>query len=325
MTIKFILMFCSFIIISIIVFSFDKFSQYWFVYFCTFGMVIGQALFPIWFFQGIEEMKYITYLNILAKSIFTIAIFIFIKNPSDYYLVPIFISIGFIISGVLSLILIYKKFDIRFKFQNIKTIIFYLKDGWHIFLSSIFTTFYTVSTIFILGLFTNNQIVGYYSLSEKIVKGIGSLFTPINSAIFPYVSNLKINYHNKAITFINKVTIYSAIFMFILSIFIFIYAKEIILLLSNDNFIDSIIILQILSFFPFIITIATIFSTNYFINFDLKHLLSKIYMYSAILSMILSFTLIPIYGAIGSAISVMIIEIFATFYMYLIIKRRILN
>ncbi|NOX14490.1 MAG: oligosaccharide flippase family protein, partial [Epsilonproteobacteria bacterium] len=102
MTIKFMLMIVSFILLSILVFSFTKFSANWEVYFLTFGMVIGQVLFPIWFFQGMEKMKYIAYLNIFAKSIFTVAIFVFVHKQSDFWKVPFLNSIGFIVAGIWS-------------------------------------------------------------------------------------------------------------------------------------------------------------------------------------------------------------------------------
>ncbi len=83
MIIKLGLLFLSFVIMSILVFSFWKFRQDWLIYYLTFGMVVGQVLFPVWFFQGMERMKYITFLNITAKLIFTIAIFVFIRQASD--------------------------------------------------------------------------------------------------------------------------------------------------------------------------------------------------------------------------------------------------
>ena len=140
MTIKIILTVLSFILMTILVFTFKKFSQHWEVYFLTFGLIIGQALFPVWFFQGHEKMKYMTYLNILAKSIFTIAVFIFVRNEYDYWKVPLLTSIGFIVVGVLSQIIIKKKFKVSFEFQSFDKIKYYLKDGWHIFISGIFTS-----------------------------------------------------------------------------------------------------------------------------------------------------------------------------------------
>ena len=80
LTIKFILIILSFIILSFIVFIFEKFNSHIELYFITFISVIGQAFFPIWYFQGMEKMRYITIINISSKVIFTMAIFIFVHK-----------------------------------------------------------------------------------------------------------------------------------------------------------------------------------------------------------------------------------------------------
>mgnify|MGYP000562798172 CR=1 FL=1 len=48
----------------------DEFRDNWDLYFITFGMVVGSVIYPVWLFQGMEKMKYISILNIIAKSIF---------------------------------------------------------------------------------------------------------------------------------------------------------------------------------------------------------------------------------------------------------------
>jgi PST family polysaccharide transporter len=87
MLIKFVLMIISFLLLLLLVCSFNKFKVHSIVFLMTFGMVIGQVLFPQWLFQGMERMKYITFLNILAKVIFTIAIFIFVKDQMVFLLI----------------------------------------------------------------------------------------------------------------------------------------------------------------------------------------------------------------------------------------------
>jgi Polysaccharide biosynthesis protein. len=135
MIIKLALMILSLILMSIIIFSFEKFKQDWIVYYLTFGMVVGQVLFPTWFFQGMEKMKYITFLNILAKVIFTVAIFVFVKEASDYLYVPILNSLGFIIAGILGLWIVFRDFEISFKVPSLEILKYHLKDGFPLFLS----------------------------------------------------------------------------------------------------------------------------------------------------------------------------------------------
>lgn len=60
----------SFIVLILIVFSVDKFKIDWNIYISTFGIVIGNVMFPIWFFQGMENMKVVSILNAISKIIF---------------------------------------------------------------------------------------------------------------------------------------------------------------------------------------------------------------------------------------------------------------
>ena len=323
MTIKFILMIVSFIVMTIIVFSFEKFSQNWNIYFLTFGIVLGQVLFPVWFFQGMERMKYITYLNILAKSIFTVAIFVFVQNKEDFWIVPLLTSIGFIVAGIWSLLIINSTFKIKFKFQKKEIIFYYLYEGWYIFISGIFTLAYTLSIPFILGLLTNNTILGYYSISEKIIKSISSLYIPLNQAVYPYINKLIQTSEKKAKKFILRLLGTSGVTMLILSIIIYLSSKYIIYFITGKILIQAIIVLKILSIFPFIITIARIFSFNYIISFGYKKELSTIYLLSALVSIPIILFLIISYQEIGAALAVIIIESFVNILMYKLILTKI--
>jgi len=189
--IKFTLIVISFLILSIIVFSFEKFSSDWELYYLTFLWVIGQALFPIWYFQGLEKMKYITIVNITSKLIFTIAIFIFIQNETDYIIVPILNGLGFIVGGILSLWIINKNFNQSFKIQSMQIVMMHFRDSSQFFLSRVSVSIYTSSNAFVLGLFTNITIVGYYSIAEQLYKAIQGFYQPIVQVLYPYVAKEK--------------------------------------------------------------------------------------------------------------------------------------
>jgi polysaccharide transporter, PST family len=320
MTIKFILMFVSFLLLTVLVFSFEKFSQDALIYFVSFGTVIGQFLFPVWFFQGMERMKFITYINIGSRLLFTIAIFIFVQEKSDFYMVPLLSALGTVIGGLYALYFIKTNFDIKFAFQKKTTLKYYLNEAHHIFISKLAVSLYTISTTFILGIFTNNTIVGYFAAGDKIIQALRGLMSPVSQTIYPYLSK-KVHHSKKdSLRFIKKVAFYVAIFTSLVSLFIFIFAEFLVNLLLGAEYQDSIIVLQILALMPFMTGLSNIFGTQTMLNFGRKKAFSQILIAAGIINLILSFILVPLYQHIGSAISVLIVESFNTIAMFIYVQ-----
>lgn len=191
LTIKFILIILSFIILSFIVFIFEKFNSHIELYFITFISVIGQAFFPIWYFQGMEKMRYITIINISSKVIFTMAIFIFVHKEGDYLLVPLFNGLGVLIGSLYAIYIIKKDFKQDFILQSVKNIKKYFIASSQFFLSRVSAVLYTSANVFVLGLFTNNTIVGYYAIAEKIYQAITGIYAPLNQVLYPYIAKSK--------------------------------------------------------------------------------------------------------------------------------------
>ncbi len=162
LTIKLILVILSFFILMTIVFTVDQYYKHYDVFIYTFGLAIGQALFPVWFFQGIEEMKYVTLFNVFSKIIFTVLLFIYVTEEDDYYIVPLLTSLGFIVTGILSLIFIKVKYDLSFNIPPLGKIKNLLYDGWHVFISNIYSVLSTSTIVLVLGIFSTDAIVGTF-------------------------------------------------------------------------------------------------------------------------------------------------------------------
>lgn len=129
MIIKFLLFSFSFLILTILVLSIEKFNNDIILFYITFSIVFGNMIFPSWLFQGMEKMKYITYINVVSKSIFTILIFVMVKDENDFIYVPLLNGLGAIIGGVYSLYLAFKFFNIKFKIPSKSIILGYFKDS----------------------------------------------------------------------------------------------------------------------------------------------------------------------------------------------------
>jgi polysaccharide transporter, PST family len=325
MIIKTALMVFSFGLMCLLVFSFEKFSGNWELYFITFAMVIGQVLFPVWLFQGMERMKFITYLNVGAKVFFTVCIFLFVKGQADYLLVPLLTALGFIVSGVLSLFIAKKEFEVKFSWQNSQSIKFQLVDGWHVFFSSISISLYTVSTTFILGIFTNNRAVGYFAAADKIVQAVKGLYSPVSQAIYPLISK-KIHENKQAgLAFIKKITRFIGTIMFVISLLLFLLAEQISNLILGDQYQQSVPLLKIMAFLPFIISISNLFAVQGLYNLGKAALVSKFIGIIAILHLIVVSFFIYQFSTTGAVFGMLITEVTVTIVSIIYFRKEIIN
>lgn len=69
--------------------------------------VIGSVFFPIWFFQGIQQMRYITIVNTIARFISVISIFCLVKTSTDYIWAAFLQAVPGVIAAVISLYILY--------------------------------------------------------------------------------------------------------------------------------------------------------------------------------------------------------------------------
>lgn len=322
MFIKILLTTISFIILLAIVKLIPKFSADADIYLLTFGMVIGYVLFPTWLFQGMEYMKYTSILNIIGKVIFTVLIFVFIHQSSDYLLVPVINSFGFIVVGVLGIYISLTRFDIKVKIPPVESIKYHLKEGWHVFVSTIAINMYTTTNTFLLGLLTNNTLVGYYSIAEKIILAVNGLINPISQALYPFISRSVHDDKKTSIQFIRKITKIMAIVGVILSLGLFVFSEPIILILFGRAYHNSIAVLRILSIVPLAVSLSTIFGIQTMLTFNYKKAFTTIVMLGGILDIILGIILIILMKEIGIAISFAVTEIFITIAMFMFLQRK---
>jgi PST family polysaccharide transporter len=315
-TIQFFLTFLSFLMMSLIVFLFSKLRNDWILYFFTFGLVIGNVLIPVWFFQGIEMMKYITILSVLARLIFTVAIFIFVHKESDYIYVPIINSIGMIFSGLVGFWIIFKKIGIEYTLPDLDNIKFYLKEGWHIFIGTVSISFYKNNSILILGLFTNSEIVGYFSISKKIIDFLNQIAGIISQSIYPYINRLMNRNSNLAIVFLRKIGLIIFVYTFIIGLLLLIFPSVIISLISGHFFNESILSLKLMAFVPMFIGI-NVPAVQILLSRNLGKEFSNAVLTGVFLDLILNFSLVPFFSYLGSCISVIIVEFFVTIYLYI--------
>jgi len=289
----------------------------------AFIMALGYALFPVWFFQGIEEMKLITILTSMAKTLFSIFIFLFIKNVNQYIYVHFFESIGFVFAGIISLFLCYKKYNISYNVPKFKEIFFQLKRGWAQFWITVLPAVYSkANPIIIKFIKNNNEAVGVYSTAEKTLTAARMIFNPASRVLLPYtsrkVANKRLDYSLKRIY---KLITLSIIFTIPISIIFFIFANQLQIILVGYINDDLTTILRIVS------PLVTIGGINIFdgiiglTSTGRERVFLKGILLSGITSLLLSFVLTYKLSAMGATISLLTSEAFLMIYLLLYLNK----
>ena len=239
MMVKIILVIISYAILLVCTIFVPKIHQYSLIFNLTFLMVIGNAIYPVWFFQGIEHMKYITFLNIFYKTLFLVLIFIFVKQSGDYILVPILNSLGFLVSGIVGFVFAVRKFNIKLYFPSFNSIKKQFIYSSEFFLSRAACSIYTNTNAFFIGLLTSNVMVAYFVAAEKIYTAVKHLALPIERALYPFIAK------NKDIKTYKKIFKMSLIANIFITLFVFVFAKQIILIFYSTELLEAYKILRI--------------------------------------------------------------------------------
>jgi len=283
----------------------EKVLFYW-----TIAYFIFQVFYLEWFFNGMNQFKFIAIRQFIIRFFFIIFVFILIKSQLDYVN---YMRMQFGLSVLLAII----------NFNNLSKHIALNKASFsnldlrkHIKpLLYIFLTIFSISIYFsldtiLLGFLANNESVGYYSTALKLNKLIIAVFGAVTVAIFPSLINL---YHSQQIEKFRELirqVFFVLVSLSIPAIVIFIScAKEIVHVLFSQNFDRSILPLQITAPLILIVSLSSIF------GFQVLSALAKDrqILYSAIIGMlvsvVLSILLVPSLMEVGEAITILVTEL----------------
>jgi PST family polysaccharide transporter len=322
MIVKLLILVVSLLMVILLVLLFSKFREHSTLYFFTFGWVVGHVLFPQWFFQGMEKMKYMALLNIFSKLVFTILIFVFIKSANDYLYQPLLLSLAFISSGLIAQYKVRKDFGVHFVMPGITAVKSQFYEGWHVFLSTMSISVYTISNTIILGLLTSNVYVGYFAVADKLIYAAKMLITPIKQALFPMMSKKFNESKDVGLKIAKKLLKIICVITFSESMALLLFSGLIIKAVMGGEYPESILVLRIMSFLPFILGINSVLGLQVMLPLEYKKQFSYIFITAGALNTLLAFILVPLFKDIGIAVAVVVTETFVASAMYIFLKSK---
>ncbi len=188
---KFLLFVIAFLVFLILVYTVPKMAQNRELFFWTFALTLGETMMPLWYFQGIEKMKYTAMITSFVKIGFTIFVFFIIKNQGDYLKVPILYALSSILSALFAYYLIFIKDKNSLILPKISNIIFYIKDSVALFLSSSISVLKDSLLIIFIEQFIGLSAVAYFDIVQKFTNILITPFHIVATVLFPHLSKTK--------------------------------------------------------------------------------------------------------------------------------------
>ncbi|WP_169921756.1 flippase [Spirosoma rigui] len=278
---------------------------------------LGIALMPTWLYQGLEQMRQITYLNIVAKLITIVLLFSVVNSPNDYkYILGIY-GIANVVSGVYGLIMAVRRYKLTFDIPKSHEIIGQYKIGFNLFLTSVTVALVNNVNLLILAGYVDNHSLGNYGLAEKIIFAVWQVLAVFSTAIYPVLCRLAQESHELLRRFLIRTFVPFCGCVLAGCIGICFFAEEIIYLIAKTSNLEAVNILRIMIFVPFIVCLNIPTYQTQLAN-SITQENTRIYGYAAVLNVILCVTLVSIWGTVGAAITMLITQFIITGSLYFV-------
>lgn len=275
-----------------------------------------------WFFQAVEDFKYITCRAIIIRLLSIVYLFLFVKTKEDIMSYAFFSVFGVLGSNVFNFLRLFKLLNGKYIAIKVLRPFRHLKGVGKIFVFNIVTSVYAqLNTVFLV-FFQSDSAAGYYTAAMKLNMTILTITYALSSVMLPRLSNLISTGNNAKF---REMAQKSYDFSFALSlpmavglIFVSPYAM---ILLSGADFVASVGVSQIISFTVFFIPLSNVMGIQ--MLFPLGHMnkVIKCVTIGCIVDVLACLLFIPKFNQDGAALAYLLAEFAVTFSMFFIGKK----
>lgn len=289
--------------------------------------LLGTALFPVWLYQGLNEMKTMSLITAIAKLLTLPFVFVLVKNSEDYLPAVLLHSASFLLAGIISFFWILGRKNYHRNFSsNVFSggqMLLQIKESWHFFLSNASITLYTNSLTILLGFYGTPAQVGVFSAVERIVRIVCfAIYVPINQAAFPVIARLKHTDFRQAVRIFRALFYAITATMLTVILFFLLFGSDLVSRFLDQTVDKGILQIAIFSVLPIALGAACgqlgLIALGEKIH---KNTFTRIYSYIGLASLPLCLIGIGFYQVNGAIFSMMFTEFAVFIGMFIAVKK----
>lgn len=277
-----------------------------------------------WFYQGIEDFKYITIRGLIIKIISVILLFVFVKSKTDllyYGCYTVFGVLGGNIFNFLRLRKYIHRENIIFSELHIKR---HIKPVLKVFSFSIVTSIYLQLNTVLLGFLKNALAVGYFTAATKTMQMLLQMSACLGAVMMPRTSHLLAeNKESEFNSMIQKSYDFMLTIAMPMTVALIFCAPSLITTLCGVKFEEAILPSQIIAPIILMVAISNVFGIQVLFPKGKINIVTLCCGIGAIVDLILNLCLIPFFSYVGTSIAYLGAEVATTVSMYFIGRKYI--
>ncbi len=263
-----------------------------------------------WFYQGIEDFKFITIRAIFIRTLAAAALFIFVKSSSDLLIYGIIIVSSTVGNNVINFVHLRRHIDIRNICISRLQILRHLKPATHVFILNLIISLYIQLNSIMLGFLSGDEEVGLFTAGTKISHIGLTIIASLGTVLLPRCSHLlKVGDLDAFNSIIRKSLNITLALSLPMTIGLMVLARPITVLFCGSDYLASIPVLYLNAPVIVFISLTNVMGIQILYPKDKINIVIASVSGGAVANLVLNFLLVPPYGATGAAISTLIAEL----------------
>lgn len=272
-----------------------------------------------WFYQGIEDFKYVAVRGVLVKLISVVLLFFLVKTKEDILWYGAYSVLGILGGNIFNFIRLrkYLSRDV-IDFRTLHPLK-HLKPALHVFALNVIISIYIQMNNVLLGFMKDAEAVGYFTAATKLMVMAMSILGSLGNVMMPHISNLiAVGRMDESKALIQKSYDLVLALAMPLTVGLIFTSPSAILLLSGMDFIPAILTSQIVAFNILMVGLSGVMGIQVLYPLGKINIVILSTFMGAITNVLLNILLVPRYGHNGTAIAYMLAEAAVTISMFFI-------
>lgn len=285
------------------------------------GIVLGQVLFPLWLFQGLEALKVAAVIQVVGKVLALPCLLIWVDGPQDQIAAIAFFSVSSVLSGLAAIWWIYRSRWVEWFWPSRSDLAQAFRQGAWIFGSRVSISVYTTAVPLAVGLWAGPAQLAAFNLADKVRVLIQASLAPVAQALFPRMSYLVEKDRIAAFALLTKSAWLVGLVSLLLGGLVWLFADEIMFILGGADFVHTGDILRWLAFVPLMVAGSNTLGVQMMLPRGMNRAFTTILTTASLVSLVGLYSSVMGAGARGAAQLVLLVECMVTLAMALYLWR----